>query len=434
MHEAGVLKALFPEWEGIECLVVRDLYHRYTVDEHTLVALQTLAELAGTRDPLRQRLAALLQEASNPALLLFALLWHDIGKAGRAAPHPGESARLADAALARLQAPAEARRVVRFLIERHLELHDVMLRRDLDEPATVRLLAERVETVERLRELTLLTYADISAANPDAMTRWRLEQLWRLYLVTHHELTRELDAERIQGSPAVAPELAAFPEGLPVRYLRTHSEEEIREHFQLYQLAEDRGVAIDVRKRNGTCSLAVITHDRPFLLASIAGVLAGFGMNILKAEAFGNRRGIILDTFVFEDPSRTFSLNPTEVDRFRLTLERVILGKADVTQWLRGRPRPARPSRSLRIKPSVSFDSEASASATLIEVVAQDRPGLLYDLASALSSAGCNIEVVLLDTEAHKALDVFYVTAGGDKLTSGQQAALRERLLKVCEA
>jgi [protein-PII] uridylyltransferase len=305
--------------------------------------------------------------------------------------------------------------------------------RDLDEPSTGSFLAERCGTVERLKDLALLTYADISAVNPSAMTPWRLEQLWRLYLVAHDELTRELDTERIEVPPAFSPEMTGFLAGFPARYLRTHSEEDVQAHSVLYERARSLGVAVEVRKRNGTYSLIVAAQDRPFLLASIAGVLASFGMNILKAEAFGNRRGMILDTFAFEDPSHTLDLNPTEIERLRLTTERVVLGKSEVKHLLQDRPK-APPTRRSRIRPSVSFNSEASVSATLIEVVAQDRPGLLYDLASAISSAGCNIEVVLIDTEAHKALDVFYVTAEGKKLAAGLQATLSENLLKACRA
>jgi [protein-PII] uridylyltransferase len=432
MHETGVLGAVFPEWAGIECLVVRDFYHRYTVDEHTLVAIQTLEDLPASQEALRQRFAGFFEEVESRALLLFALLFHDTGKAARTGMHVGRSAWLADAAMLRLGAPADACKVVRFLIERHLDLSAVMNTRDLDEPSTVKFLAERCGTVERLKDLALLTYADISAVNPSAMTPWRLEQLWRVYLVTHDELTRELDTERIESPAAVAPEMAGFLAGFPARYLRTHSEEEVQAHFNLYECARERGVAVTVRKRNGTYSLTVAAQDRPFLLASIAGALAGFGMNILKAEAFGNRQGMILDTFAFEDPSRTLDLNPTETERLRLTLERVVVGREDVKRLLQNRPKAPPFTPRSRIRPFVSFNSEASASATMIEVVAQDRPGLLYDLASTISSAGCNIEVVLIDTEAHKALDVFYVTAGGKKLPAELQATLSENLLKVC--
>jgi len=407
MHASGLLRALLPDWERVECLAVRDFSHRYTVDEHTLVAIQELAAPAGAQDPPRQRLAGLWQEVGQPAVVLFALLWHDAGKFTGLAPHANESARLADSALERLQAPREVRRVVRFLIERHLDLHQIMLRRDLDDPSTARLLARRVETVERLKELTLLTYADISALHPEAMTPWRLEQLWGLYVLTHNELTRELDTERIDASATASPELAEFLEGLPVRYLRTQGEEEIQEHYRLWQLANDRGLACEIRKRNGTYSLVVAARDRPFLLASIAGVLAAFGMNILKAEAYGNRSGMVVDTFAFEDPHRSFSLNPSEVDRFRLTLERVAQGRSDLGRLLESRPKPSPSGGRPRVQPTVAFNSEASPTATLIEVVAQDRPGLLYDLASTISAAGCNIETVLIDTEARKALDVF---------------------------
>jgi [protein-PII] uridylyltransferase len=174
-----------------------------------------------------------------------------------------------------------------------------------------------------------------------------------------------------------------------------------------------------------------VTEDRPFLFASVAGTLSSFGMNILKAEAFANRRGTVLDTFTFADPLRSLELNPPEVERLKVTLERVIIGRADVTQLLRNRPKAALPSKGARFEPSLAFDSESSSSATLIQIVAEDRPGLLYDLASAMSLEGCNIEVVLIDTEAHKAIDVFYITSGGAKLDPSHRERLRQRLLEA---
>jgi [protein-PII] uridylyltransferase len=432
MHETGVLTVLIPEWAAIECLVVRDFYHRYTVDEHSLVAVQALGDLPGAKDGPRRRFAVLLEEVEERHLLLLALLLHDTGKAARSGQHVDESLRLAASAMERLGVPEDARKTVAFLIERHLDLSGVMSARDLDEPSTARFLAERCDTVERLRQLVLLTYADISAVNPSAMSPWRLEQLWSVHLAADAELTRELDTERIASPPASTPEMAAFLEGFPTRYARVHSEAELQAHLALHDQARTKGVAVEVSKRNGTYSLALAAQDRPALLSSIAGVLAGFGMNILKAEAFSNRRGMILDTFVFEDPKRTLDLNPTEVDRLRLSMERVVLGKTDVKQFLQNRPRPAPPSKGSRVRTAVTFNSEVSATSTLVEVVAQDRPGLLYDLTSTISSAGCNIEVVLVDTEAHKALDVFYVTSGGKKLSAGQLVTLKESLLRAC--
>jgi [protein-PII] uridylyltransferase len=156
-------------------------------------------------------------------------------------------------------------------------------------------------------------------------------------------------------------------------------------------------------------------------------------MNIVKAEAFANKQGVVLDTFSFADPLRALELNPTEIDRLRVTLERVILGKLDVKDLLRNRPKIAPPSRKSKIEARVSFDGTASNSATLIQIVAQDRPGLLYDLASAISKHKCNIEVVLIDTEAHKAIDVFYVTSGGGKIAPETEQALEKDLRAACQ-
>lgn len=427
MHETGVLFALFPGLEQIECLVVRDFYHRYTVDEHTLVAMQNLCQApAGYGE--------LLQEVKQPGVLLFALLFHDAGKGrvqtGAAESHVEASSSLAEAAMSRLQMPAQERDTVLFLIRSHLELSAALRSRDLAEPKAIRDVAQQVGTVERLKALILLTYADISAVNPSAMSPWRAEQLWQLYLKVYNELTRELATDRIAGE--ASPIGAELVDGFPMRYLRTHGEAEIAEHVALEEKSRARGVAVEIRSLESAWQMTVITADKAGLFAKVAGTLAGFGMNILRAEAFANRRGLVLDTFVFGDPSRTLELNPSEADRLRAITEKVILGKMDVRALLRNRPKPRTMGHKGRIATTVTFDSEASATATLVEIVAEDRPGLLYDLASAISDNGGNIEVVLVDTQAHKAIDVFYVTVNGKKLTADRQTALGEAVRKVC--
>ncbi|MGD0497038.1 MAG: hypothetical protein ABSC23_01240 [Bryobacteraceae bacterium] len=421
MHETGALYAIFPELKGIECLVIRDFYHRYTVDEHTIVAVENLLRPGAPFD-------GLVAEIGPLGSLVFAMLFHDAGKGGHGEGHVDGSVRLAAAAAGRIGMPAPERETVLFLIRNHLLLSSVMQSRDLVDPQTVAEVASRMETVERLKALTLLTYADIAAVNPTTMTPWRAEQLWQLYLAVYNELTRELETDRIQDASAGRAESVAFLEGLPTRYLRTHTDADIAAHMELERKARARGVAVDVRKLDAAWQMTLAAPDRPGLFASAAGALAGFGMNILRAEAFSNRRGMVMDTFIFADAMRSLELNPSEVDRLRATAERVISGRMDVADLLKNRPKPAPPSRKARIPLTVSFNSEASRTATLIEIVAQDRPGLLYDLASSISSHGCNIEVVLIDTEAHKAIDVFYVTQAGAKLTPEKQAALAEAL------
>jgi [protein-PII] uridylyltransferase len=431
MHETGVLTAIFPELAGIECLVIRDFFHRYTVDEHTLVALQNLWSLRTTVEPWCRSFRDLLAEIKEPGVLAFALLFHDSGKGSLAEGHIDASLRLVQDPMSRIRLPWQDRDMVMFLIERHLDLSAAMFSRDVFDPRTIRDVAHQVGTVERLKVLTLLTYADIGAVNPTAMTPWRAEQLWQLYLMVYNELTRELQTERIEAVPTGSPERIAFLQGFPVRYLRTHSEAGIDEHMALEEKSRQRGMAVDIRKLDSAWQLTLIAHDRPGLFASVAGTLSCFGMNILKAEAFSNLRSLVLDTFTFADPARTLDLNPTEIDRLHATVERVLGGKADVKELLRNRPKPVLPSRKAGIAARVVFDSEASGTATLIEIVAEDRPGLLYDLATAISANGGNIEVVLIDTQAHKAIDVFYVTADGGKLSAEKQAAIRVAVEKA---
>lgn len=434
MHDTGVLKLIFPDWEQIECYVVRDFHHRYTVDEHTLIAIETLERLPSATDPGHGHFAGILSEVENLAILRLALLFHDIGKSTDIASHSQASAGLAANTAERFGMPESQRLLLITLVENHLVLSAATTGRDLDDPATAFWLAHCCGTVEVLKYLTLLTYADTAAVHPTALSPWRLQQLWRVYLNTHRELTRELDSERITDTQSTVriPEREAFLKGFPTRYLRIHTEEQIQRHLQLELQRREAGVTLEIRREAAAYHLTVLAKDRLFLFASVAGALASFGMNILKAEAFANQQGTILDTFVFTDPHRSLELNPTEMDRLHHTLERVLLGRADAKSLLKHRPRIPAPSKNSRIPGRVSFDSESSATATLVEVVAQDRPGLLYELAAAFSEAGCSIDVVLVDTEAHKALDVFYVTAGGLKLSTALQELLQNKILQVC--
>lgn len=418
LQQSGVLARAIPEWSNIDCLVVRDFYHRYTVDEHTLVAIGALESLADAR------FAELLTETPDIHLVRFALLLHDAGK-GTGREHVEESVGIAGEVLARLDAPEEARSNIEFLIAHHLDLSSVMTSRDLHDPETAKALAERVETIERLKQLTILTYADISAVNPEAMTHWRAEQLWQAYLLAAAELTSELYSERIHGVPA-RPEMSAFLEGLPLRYVRTHSQAEIERHFEL-SMRVDAGPVVEIARAGKMYRLTLLTRDQPGLFALSAGALAAFGLSVVQAEAFSNTHGVVVDTFTFSDPLRTLELNPTEIDRLRRTARRVIEGKESVAELLRGRPKSGARGK---LKPSVTINGGGSG-ATLIEIVAEDRPGLLYDLARAISAAGCNIEVVRIDTQGRKALDVFYVTSAGEKLDESAATTLREALLKV---
>lgn len=400
-------------------------------------------EPAEAADP-QASFAGLYAELDQPQLLFFALLFHDLGKseAGDAhayvageGSHVAASVRLIEPVLARLEMEEEERETVRFLVANHLLMSSLVTSRDISDPAAVRELAERAATAERLKMLCLLTYADIKSVNPTALTPWKQETLWQLYVAAHNELTRRLDTDRTTPGEAATvfrPEVAQFLEGFPRRYLKTHSPAEILAHFRLAEELAARPVQLSLARRHGHCRLLVLTRDHPFLFAAITGTLASMGMNILKAEAFSNRRGVVLDTFQFDDLHRTVELNPEELDRLLQTLEEAILGKVDVARLIEGRlDRPALGRASFRVETCVRFDSVASAASTLLEVIARDRPGLLYRISNVLSAHGCNIEVVLVDTQGHKAIDVFYVTRGGAPLDPEWQKALEKELRRV---
>ena len=440
MHETGALTALFPEFENIDCLVVRDFYHRYTVDEHTFVTIQMLHDLESAEDRLTQRYARLAAELDRPEVLHFALLFHDVGKgAPKNRGHSERGLTLADQAMERIQMDQEDRDTVRFLIRHHLAMSATMTGRDLSAPETIEQTAGLVGTTERLKALTLMTFADISAVNPKAMTDWRKQLLWQLYISTDRALGRDVEEHRIhieasealleQASDDKRDELREFLEGFPRRYLRTHRAEQVLDQFRLSLGLKSKAAAASLTRRNSLYEVVVIARDRPFLFASLCATFSGFGLNIEKAEAFANENGLIMDTFVVSDPGRSLELNPGEAAQVKKALLETAKGSADFAE-LSSRRNPFGCKRRQGFEPIVSYDNEISPGATLFHVNAEDRTGLLFDLAAKFSQHECNIEVVLIDTQGHRALDVFYLVGpDGGKLSADACELLKTELV-----
>jgi len=293
MHSLGVLTILLPELKLIDSLVVRDFYHRFTVDEHSFLAIECLHRAQQSKSEWDQRYGRLLEELEKPELLYLALLLHDVGKGVPGTNHVVTSLEIAHKCMDRLGLEAADREVVSFLIGSHLEISSV-LRRDIYDPSTIQGFTEKMGTPERLKMLCLLTYADIKAVNPEALTPWKAENVWQLYIAAANCMSRTADQRlhadtekdetiaRLQTlAPKMAKKVKPFLEGLPKRYLRTYRPEEVLQHLEMAGRLSEDSVQLHLERGRHWFELTLVTKDRPFLFAKLAGSLAAWGMTIV---------------------------------------------------------------------------------------------------------------------------------------------------------
>jgi [protein-PII] uridylyltransferase len=278
--------------------------------------------------------------------------------------------------------------------------------------------------------------------NPEALTPWKVENIWQLYIGAANYLNRSAD-QRVHGdagdeklarlrslAPVTGYRLKDFVEGFPQRYLRMHSAEEIMRHMEMAEELGKEPVQLDLKRGRHWYELTLVASDRPFLFATLAGVLAAWGMNIVKANAFSNEAATVVDTLYFTDRFRTLELNLSEWERFKLSITDVMLGKADLDRMLRDRQRSDKNAAAkVKVQTRIEFDDACSSASTLLEVIAQDRPRLLHRISSCLSHQKCNIEIALIDTEGQMAIDAFYLTSQGAKLTAEHRKQVEKALL-----
>src|SRR5215204_1000995 len=372
MHDCGLLGRVFPEFQAVSWRVVRDFYHKYTVDEHTLLTIRNLERITITQDPERIRFRNVLNSIGHPELLVLALLLHDVGK-WRDDDHATESERMARDVLDRLHIAGEPRETVLFLIKHHLRMSLVAFRRDTEDPEIVKDFSAFIGTEERLKMLCLMTLADVEAVSPGTLTPWKEELLWRLYVDTYNHLTQRYGDELIERNQAgldevlhqrpsdlSAAEITRFLEGLPQRYLQLFPRDAIYRHVRLASDIKPDQVHVSLEPIDGVWTLAVVTLDKPFLFSNICGVLASFGMDILRGHALTNPNGLVLDIFHFTDDEHFLEKNADAPDRMSEVLADVVAGRVDVAARLRGRERGVQSKSSIRFPPVVRASNESS--------------------------------------------------------------------------
>lgn len=441
MRDCGLLGAIFPELNEIACRVTRDFYHKYTVDEHTLLTVRNAERLLTN-----PRFAPVLREVHAPELLVLSLLYHDVGKA-RDGDHSIVGADMAAAMSRRLGMDDAARRTIDFLIRHHLKMSRVAFRRDTEEPEVVRQFASMFSTEEQLKMLVLLTLCDVAAVSPETLTPWKEELLWRLYVDAYNQMTmgygddiidrdQALVAALQANRPPDIPEadMASFLEGLPRRYLILFSQDAIYRHVRLSRDIRPNEAHFFLEKKAEAWELTVVSLDKPFLFSNICGVLAYFGMDILRGHALTSLAGLALDVFQFADSDGFFERNSEGPKEFDRRLREVVSGETDVTALLKSKEGSVLTRRALvRRTPVVHFDAGHSQRYTVLELVADDAPGLLHRVSRVISDHGVDVDLVLISTEGQKAIDVFHITRGGSKLSEDDEASLKadlERMLK----
>lgn len=445
LHDCGLLNRILPELEGIHCRVIRDFHHKYTVDEHTLLTLRGLEALWNPASPGRKRFGALLEELRAPEQLSLALLLHDIGKAVDT-DHAQESVRRARPALERLEVSAEARQTIDFLVRNHLAMSQVAFRRDLGDPHVVAQLAHLVGTEEQLKMLCLMTLVDVEAVSSSTMTPWKEELLWRLYVETYNHLTLGYGDELVPQDPAglavviagrpddiSEAELTQFLEGLPRRYLALFGLSSMYRHVRLARGIRRDEVHAFLENHDEVWELTIVTLDKPYLFSNVAGVLSYFGMDIHRGQALTTAGGLVLDVFEFSDEQGFLRQNPGATVEITRMLDRVVAGWVDVPGLLRGREESVLYRRRQREPARLHFDNEHSQKYTVLEIVADDGPGLLHRISRAVSEQGCDLELALIATEGRRAIDVLHLTKSGKKLVESEQDVLKHGLERVLE-
>jgi len=454
MHDVGTLGALVPEFGQLRAMVIRDFYHIYTVDEHTLRGVMELEQLArgAHKEPL-PLLTQVMHEIERPEVLYLAMLLHDIGK-GHGHGHSDRGARHAEQVARRMGFHEDDVQLVERLVRHHLLMSHVAQHRDLHDDRVIIDFARHLGGIETLKRLYVMTFADMRSVAPNVWNNWRDLLLGECYMRTLElfekgefaEEAREARVNRVKQRLRARATLAdaggretleTVLRTMPASYFLTTPEPSFPHHLDLlreFRVEGNRPVTSTRHfKEREFSEFTVVAADRPGLFSMIAGVLAAHGMNILGAQITTSSDGVALDVFRLtfaETPDHDREREEDRWRRLRESLDGVLSGKISVDALVERSRRPSVLTRRPlpRIPTSVTFDLQDSDHYSLIEVSTQDQIGLLFAITSSLYRQGCLIHLAKISTVLHHVYDVFYVTdAEGRKIDDWR------RMQVICE-
>lgn len=446
MQRLKFLEKYIPEFGEISCRVQHDLYHVYTVDAHTLFAVRELERLRGQYKADFSLLSTIFEEIPNPEILTLAVLFHDIGKA-HGKGHAEKGAHIVPAICERLHLSEDDTNLIKFLVKNHLILADTAQYRDLHDENLVIEFAKKIGDIERLNLLYLLTFADVRAVGPDVWSQWKGALFQELYFKVLTVLERgtfepedaamKLASIKERVFEALKPDCVdrycvdEYFGLLPHRYFLSNRPETIAEHIKTLRDFTGKPYVMTVRQdtfREYT-EILICTHDVHGLFSMIAGVMAANAVNILGAQINTLRNGIVLDVLQVNSATGELITDEVKLKKIEHDLSEVITGRVKVAALV-GKRRPSILDKKAKptVRTSVEIDNEVSDAYTVIDIHAQNRIGLLYDITSTLSRLGLYIYIAKISTKGDDAADIFYV-----KDIFGQKIFYKERLKEMAD-
>ena len=443
MSETGVLGLFLPEFDHVIGLMQFDLYHHYTVDEHTLKTIEALALIEqGDRGGAHPLATSLIGAVRQRRELYVALLFHDIGK-GMGGDHSEKGAEIATRLCPRLGLDEEEAETVVWLVRYHLLLNSTAQRRDLADPATIRNVAEIVQERQRLALLLILTVCDMTSVAPDYWNEWKAQLLRDLHhatlsLLTSGQAAPDSDFRAAEAKEQLLPRLAEFPRDRVDAFLDVFgptfwigldadTSSDIG-RLAFTHVSGTPSIRVSSDKLRRAVKVCVYTADRPALLADLAGEIAAAGYTVVEVRSYVSKDSMSALVFWMQPAFSGTRQNRTTFNTIQNRLQNAVASGTVSRPPARRRVQAI--SEGLRVPTRVRIDNGASELHTLIEVAARDRPGLLADLTRAMHSANANVASAVVTTYGARAVDSFYVkNSYGLKISS--EAALRDIEEKV---